>query len=509
MLRRVALSLAALLSVSCSKSGPESELPVHSFEASSPKWEPCPESSGGPGVHCLRAEVPLNHQEKDGSSTVILARRILADGSEGQIWLLDGGPGFAGHSFLDATFVEQVQRAHLDLYIPSHRGTFDESLLECPNESSPDSSEGARITPAEWVSCRATLEEKWGNDLSFMSASAAARDVAYLMAQHPTDGRKLVFGGSYGTLWAQRLFEIEDTGVTGAWLDSIVDLEGSLERVDEHADRAMRALLRKCEEIDACAARFEGAPLDAALAVVSAYNEGNGCGQAKGIDRDAFQAFMHAMLSGPPESWAIASIGFARAARCSKADQDALLHAIKKISEPAPSSPTSGAPSGYSAPLNRVMLYRELFRFDVSDMERKTFEESALAQSGTWPQIQQEAQAFGSDFRDPDPLVPLDADFPIYLLSGDLDPLDPPAWAQSTAERFDSATLIQVPWAGHSVLRFLGLGENTCGQTLFGQFLTGSPIKSDCAEELPPPDFSDENEALQAAEKTWFAATGF
>jgi len=497
MWNRLGAALGALTIAACGKSGPDPTLPVHGLHSGEPEWHACPPEWGGAGVECLRAQVPLDHSAPEEPPIVILARRIQTKNSVGQVWLLDGGPG-------EPAFVQLFQSSGLDVYIPSHRGTFDDSLLSCKEETTSESPGGARITPDEWGTCLATLKEKWGEGLAQMSAKAGAQDVAYLMSLHPTE-RRLVYGGSYGTLWAQRLFEVEDLTLHGAWLDSVVDLEGSLERVDAHADGAVRNLLSACESIEACAALFVQAPLEAAAEVIAAYDAGEGCGQ-ESWNRNEFQGWIHSLQSGAPQNWPLIAAAFARASRCDAGDEEALSHASLLFAErlSQQDAQPSGVPSGYSPELNRTILYRELYRFDVSDEERDEFERTALAHANNWPTTSSEASQFGSDYRDPDPFVERELDFPIYLLSGALDHLDPPSWAASTQARYASSQLISAPWAGHTVLKYLGTKEGDCGRDLLNQFLRGDEFDSTCASAQPAPSFSGDDPAVSDLAKLWF-----
>ncbi|WP_146155301.1 hypothetical protein [Enhygromyxa salina] len=91
-----------------------------------------------------------------------MLRRVPAEGeARAALWVLDGGPGFAGDSFLDENLVQRVREAHVDLLIPSHRGTVGQSALHCSAQA-PDSIEAGVVTVHEWPSCLAELEEQWG-----------------------------------------------------------------------------------------------------------------------------------------------------------------------------------------------------------------------------------------------------------------------------------------------------------------------------------------------------------
>ena len=341
-------------------------LSVQSFDSAPLTWGACPAPWNRPRIECARAEVPRRWSAPEGEKLVVMTRRARAVGpSRGQLWALDGGPGFVGDVFFDEDFLALVDRAGLDLVVPSHRGTMDRSGLTCP---------GVDLSVRDnWPACVAQLRETWGEGAAGFDSTSAARDVSHLMDRVPTHGRRLVYGGSYGSVWGQRLLQVRPRGIDSMWLDSIVDLEGSLERSDEHAHAAMQELLRLCGVEAACRAMFDGEPLAAAHRVRLAYVEGSGCGQAEGIELAALQGLMFAWLSGPPAHWVLAAAGYARADRCEAADVSALQKALARVGQRAP----DGANFGYNPILNRQVLFRELYRFDI-DVEARTARQAEL-----------------------------------------------------------------------------------------------------------------------------------
>ena len=439
--------------------------------------------------------MPRNWAEPDGSKIVVGVRRVRASRSaRGQLWALDGGPGFAGDAFLQPEFIEVAARASLDLIVPTHRGVVG-TVLTCP---------GVDISKIDqWPACVDSLTNQWGPQVDSFDSTAAARDVAHLMTRVPTTGDRVVYGGSYGSLWGQRLLQTMPQGIDRMWLDSIVDLDGSLERTDEHADAAMRTLLRECAAISACAARFNGQPLARAEAVIEAYRNDAGCGQTEGVTQAGLQSLMFAWLSGPPWYWVLAAAGYARADRCSPADVAALQQALRRLTAQTP----DGAGFTYNPVLNRHILYRELYRFDVNVEERTNAQSGLLAtRRGDIP-VAAQAAAFGTSWRRPgSSAVPSTVETDLVLLSGALDPLDPPQWAERTANRWPHASLLLAPWAGHSVLRYLGTEPGQCGTLLLAAFLADQSLSTTCVQSTTGPDFEGRAEATVSAAQDWFGA---
>ena len=471
--------------------------PLQPFSNEPLTWHQCNTTGDLVPAECAWVEVPRDWSDSSGSRIIVAIRRVRAPGvSRGQLWALDGGPGFAGDAFLQPAFADVAANASLDLIIPTHRGVVG-SALACP---------GVNITQKDqWPACVAALVDEWGPGADGFDSTSAARDVAHLMDRVPTAGDRFVFGGSYGSVWGQRLLQEKPSGIRRMWLDSIVDLEGSLERTDDHADAAVRTLLYACADIPACAAMFEGPPLDRAEAVIRAYPRGTGCGEAEGLTQAQLQTLMYEWLSGPPVYWALAMAAYARADRCLPADVTALKRAVAQLDGRTP----AGAGATYNPVLNRHVLYRELYRFDVDVAERTAAQANLLAtRRGDIP-VAAQAAAFGPSWREPGTsTVAAAAATELVLLSGALDPLDPPEWAVRTARRWQ-ATLISVPWAGHSVLRYLGTEPGQCGTRLLAGFLAGDRLSTDCVDAVTPPDFAGTTETTMNAAQKWFGGSLF
>ncbi len=490
----------------CNSGATEPEVPLSLYGGTQLSWAECPAQLGGPSVQCTQAQVPLDWHERRTEYTSILLRKVPALGKPlGTLWALDGGPGFAGDGFLNETIIELARDAGLDLMVPSHRGTIGASALSCGAQQ-PDSEEGGRITLSEWPTCLAELENKWGKGLPQFTVRQAALDVAYLMDLLSSEAKSYVFGGSYGTLWAHRVLLDTDAQPDAVLLDSIVPIGATLERVDAHADQAAEAVLSACSEIASCAKRFEGDPVSLGRAAISAYAQGEGCG-GEDLSGAAIQQVVHALLNGSPDSWIKLISLFERLVRCNSQDAESLLRLLnnKRPSAEEGDSRTL-APAKYNGLLNRQILYRELFRFDVTEEQRADFEATALALGTSTSLVRQEASAFGPGYRRVDEPKRATSSVPTYLLSGRFDPLDPPPWAAEFTQSLTSGRLTQVLWAGHSTLRYLGWAEGGCGRHVFSSFLSGAP-DFDCVAAQSRVDLGMEEPETQSMIDAWWSAT--
>lgn len=490
--------------VGCGGGEIEPRVPMSRYGESHLNWADCPAELGGATVQCTQVQVPLNWDDSDAGFTSILLRKVGADGeARGNLWALDGGPGFAGDSFLNETIIDLSQGAKLNLMIPSHRGSIGESALVCAGQRS-ESDEGGRVSAQEWPACLRELQDKWGEGLSAFTVRQAALDVAYLVQHASNPGKSYVFGGSYGTLWAHRLLLDTSAQLDGVLLDSIVPIGASLERVDAHADRAAEEVLRSCSELEACARRFEGDPVSLSREAMSAYARGDGCG-SESIAVVDVQHAVHGLLNGAPDSWIKLVALFERLVRCDSKDKEALIGLLGRTDAPKPPA-TDSEPTPvlhYNALLNRHILFRELYRFDVTSQERQEFEASALAVGPNSALVAEEANAFGADYRQLRDPARTSSPVPTYLLSGRLDPLDPPVWAEEFAQTLSSGHLLEIKWAGHSTLRYLDWGEGGCGRQIFSTFLSGAP-DFDCIMSHAEVDLGQEESATQQMIAQWW-----
>lgn len=445
----------------------------------------------GDGLECARTRVPLDWScANDACSTgavSMLVRRARVPRGEpnGQLWALDGGPGFSGDGFFDPAFVELIHTMGYDLYVPTHRGAHGSSVLSCPDAESAGSPGGPQVTIEEMPACKASLEATWG-DLAHFSSTAAGQDVADLIARAPATDSVVLYGGSYGTLWAQRILQAKPDAADLVWLDSVVDLEATLDNADQHADRAARALFEQCERSGSC-------PIDeaGALEVLQAHDAGEGCGETDGNE---LRALGYRLLNGRVQERLVYALILAAAERCQPEDRTALQHALNRLREP----PSVSAPPLAYAPLLNVHIVAS--EFDGG--RPPSLPDTLLASPGRDALIRRRNDAWNA-LRHVGP-AHTETDARVVLWSGRLDPLDPPAWAERVAERW-SAELVLVEDAAHSVIRYLNTPDGNCGHTnliALGADPT-APIMRDCLSAIETVDWTQSQPETRELVESW------
>ena len=70
---------------------------------------------------------------------------------------------------------------------------------------------------------------------------------------------------------------------------------------------------------------------------------------------------------------------------------------------------------------------------------------------------------------------------PVLLITGELDPITPPAWAELAAQTLARAQVVEIPGAGHDASAL------PCPQDLVAQFPAdpNAPVDADCVDVIP------------------------
>lgn len=211
-------------------------------------------------TQCATITAPLDPAAPSKGAVELFVRKFPArDNSQGQLWLIAGGPGESGASFYP--FIETLRAAApgFDLIIPDHRGTGFSTRL-CPAEESPQSDGGAALANQEWGSCFAALNAQAERTRSF-TISNAAHDLRALMARLDSPGRRYLYGVSYGTQLVLRTLTLgAPQHIDGVILDSLVPLESNATLDLSHrsavTDAVGREVLRRCDTQPECRAYF-------------------------------------------------------------------------------------------------------------------------------------------------------------------------------------------------------------------------------------------------------------
>ena len=214
------------------------------------------------GTDCAIITAPLDHAEPGKGTVELFIRKFPALGNtKGQLWLVAGGPGESGASFYP--FIETLRAAApgYDLIVPDHRGTGFSTRL-CPAEESPTGHGGSALVGQEWGTCFGALNAEPERTRSF-TITNAAHDLRLLMSQVDVQGRRYLYGVSYGTQLVLRAAALgSPKSLNGIILDSLIPLEGNSQLDLSHrsavTDSVGRQFLRECDQTPECRIYFPG-----------------------------------------------------------------------------------------------------------------------------------------------------------------------------------------------------------------------------------------------------------
>lgn len=469
------------------------------FDTLEVEWEPCslyPEAGDGL-AECAMVSMPLRWlDQEDGERFDTYAKRLLsgASESEGQLWLLHGGPGASGTVGLPS-MMEQMQAYYpeLDLYTIDARGTGWSQWLGCPEQEDPASELGSWVTLDELDGCVEYVEENYGEILDVYGPTHAAIDLAALIANTRQPGKKiLIWGGSGGTFWAQRYLRFFPEQADGVVIEGIVPPNESLVFQDEYDDEIATRILEMCEQDEFCSSKLP----DPVATLEGLYEklDGGHCSYL-GLDTYGVKSFIRSMDYYFPTNQFMPAFIY-RMDRCDSGDITAIYSFYTLM---------WGGDEDEHSFSNLLFFnegYSELWEHELFESNGElvdyleTVDEEGLITMGMglerneyylkWPR-----------YSDPYDDTWAESDVPMLMLQGQIDPSTPHDFAQLVGDHFDGQHQhwTSFPYATHNVASGSPVEEDIeamhCGQRLFVDFLkdpTGD-LETSCVGETLPLDF--------------------
>lgn len=457
-------------------------------------WESCPDRFRD---QCATIAVPLNHDAPDGETIdVLISRR--GSGTR-QLWLLQGGPGASAESFFNMHDFLSNLDPELEVYTLEHRGVGESTRLGCSAEASA-SPDGFQIAESEWRACQAEVVAEWGDRLDFFDTTQAAHDLALVIERtRRPEVPVFIYGGSYGTYWANRFGVLHPASADGVILDAPVQPDGFLDGWDLAFEPIGRQVFGElCSGAPRCAEHLGDDPL-AFFDRVAADLAAGQCGSL-GVDLDTWQlVFGIFLMDYNLRNWLPALIY--RLDRCSSADQAAIATLFMNLFG-------GGGPGGLprtSRILQVHIVLSELWpTAHVDDAEIVTAREEAMFfQDALRPMY---ALQDGWPRYTPGPRVReyMPASIPVLTLAGALDPAAPPARVGYGYREHligPHQTFVEIPYGAHTVLTSagsVGEGEPSCPVQLVRAFIADpeSELPVSCAPRVLHPSFDAPRELL-------------
>ena len=376
------------------------------------------------------------------------------------LFLLAGGPGQAAsdlYALLAGAFA-RVHRDH-DIVLLDQRGTGRSAPLDCDYPQ--DAQDGEDSLPALRAATRACLE-RLGPRVRFYTSSIAVGDLD-AVRRALGYARIDLYGASYGTRMAELYMRRHPEATEAVILDGVtypgqaIGLETPLD-----AERALQAILSRCRGAAECAAAFPDLERDYA-------------GLRARFGAETVMLKLDDPSTDQPRTlrFGRGMLGAALRFLSYSASQAALLPALIQRGAAGDLAPLAaqsllvGRALGAqlaSGMQNTVVCSEDVPFFELTAAARARLEDTflgleqvdALAEiCRIWPR-----GPVAADLR-----APLDSDVPTLLLSGEADPVTPPADAERAARGLTRHRHLVLPGEGH------GQAGTGCVPRILAEFL--------------------------------------
>ncbi|MDZ7645261.1 MAG: alpha/beta hydrolase [Woeseiaceae bacterium] len=387
-----------------------------------------------------------------------------------------GGPGQASTEFYasQAAAFEEIRRTR-DIVLLDQRGTGQSSALECPVDEEMLAGE---FSPGETLAATRECLDSLPHDPRYFTTSVAVTDLEALRAELGYD-RFNLYGVSYGSRVAQHYARRYPAATRSVILDGVVPPQLALgPGIALEAQRALDAIFARCAESAACHERFPDLPGDFATLQerlaggridVDLENPVTGAPEQVAFGRDELAGAVR-LLSYHPSTMALIPLLVHEAARGNLAPLAAQYL-----------STTGQMADALSIGMHNAVVCTE----DVPFIDVGSEGRAALGETYIGP-IMLEAleticSAWPAGVRDRGFREPLATDLPVLLLSGDADPVTPPAYAERAAVELGNAAHLIGRNQGH------GMAPRGCVPDIMADFVReASPASLDtaCLERL-------------------------
>ncbi len=481
---RPGLLLAVLLlaGTACERPSRPAALPTLALER-------CRLPGASAQLRCGTLEVFEDRTARSGRKLklhVAVAPALSSNPSPDPLFILAGGPGQAASDVatMMLTALERVRRER-DLVFLDQRGTGKSNGLEC--ELGPADASFAERLRAEFDEgrVRACIDELSKKaDLRLYTTSVAMDDLDEVRAALGYE-RINLWGGSYGTRAALVYLRQHPERVRTAILDGVAPMQLLLPAdVASDAQRALSLLFEQCGADAACektypklGERFSSLldRLAQAPARTTVPHPVTGQSIEVEIGREVFVQTVRALLY-QPEATSLVPFSIDRA---SEGDFRPLIAQAQMID--------SGFGNGLAIGMFFSVVCSEDVPFIPEGALQKgaagTFMGSGFADDvvrtcALWPKAEVPAS-----YREP-----VRSEAPVLLLSGNLDPVTPPRWAEEAKKTLTNSAHVVVPGSGHGTL------GSACVRNLIRRFVEQGSLEGldpTCdSKGLRPPFFT-------------------
>ncbi|MDW8478693.1 MAG: alpha/beta hydrolase [Xanthomonadales bacterium] len=452
------------------------------------EFAPCVLGEGLPlppaAARCATLEVPEDPWQPEGSRRIALALAWVPATGRAEpepVFFIAGGPGQSAREAFPSLLpaFAELNRSR-DLFFLDQRGTGGSHRLDCPEPTPAFESfaagEALRARAREYAAaCREALAGR--ADLRRYGTREAVADLEAVRGRLGAE-RIVLIGVSYGTRVAQEYARAHPARTAALVLDGVVPpTRVFANEVAANLEAALNRLFERCRADASCVERL-GDPGEL-LARARARLEAGGLPAIRFRDpttgEGREQALDYPSFAGLLRMYAYHPLGMSL-----------IPYLLREVAH---------GEDGTALALD-VLLERELNRQMALGMQLSvlcTEDADAFA-----PRPGDEGTLLGTTFveilaslcaewpkGEPEPRrrEPLAGDFPALLLSGEFDPVTPPAYGEEAMARLSRARHLVLPGQGHNVL------AAGCLPKLLAQFLErgeAASLDASCLERLAP-----------------------
>lgn len=430
--------------------------------------KPCTDSRLATLARCGTVSVPEDRHRPEARTiplNVIVMPATKSGTSSPPLFDIDGGPGLpVTKNVAFYATVGSTYREGRDIVLVDQRGTGGSNPLYCPALSNPEAAYRPLYPAAQVRECRQKLEQA-----AKLTKYGTADAVADLDAVRAALGYKKIdiFGLSYGSTVALRYLATYPDRVRAAVLMGVVPASATPPRGHAPAGkRALRKLIEQCRSDAACAAAFDpAADIERVRVQLRSISDA--------LPEEIFFEKLRSLMYQPTSARRVPFV----LSRAAAGDFSPFYAATKSEFVYADGMALSVICSEGMA-LMDVAAARTAAKATLFGDYRLRRQQEACAE---WPAAPVPA----------DHLNPVRSDIPVLLISGELDPVSPPEWADQAATNLPNSKHVVVPASGH-VLDGMS-GVDTCLDPLILSFLGSGNAKTldaSCVAAMKPPAFS-------------------
>lgn len=438
----------------------------------------------GPGqptvaARCTSIAVPLDYVEPDGATLELFVAVVAAHTptpASDALTVIAGGPGQASSEFfalLGGAF-GRIQRQR-DILVVDQRGTGRSLRMDCEMPEDPSLLEDAEQRIPEIVAeCLASLPA----DPRHFTTSAAVRDLE-LIRQALGYPQLNLYGVSYGTRVAQHYARRYPASTRSLILDAVLPADVALgPDIATLAQATFDQTMARCQADEACARRFPDvaerlpnllAGLDTLPATLTIADPLTGRPVQRELTGNDVRAALR-LMSYAPETLALVPLLLFEAAaghlEPMRAQVELVLGDLDQM---------------LAIGMHNAVVCTEDLPFITFDAELRETLAATYMGDHQLVMLEQICAAWPAGLLDDDLHTPLRSDIPVLILSGELDPITPPAYGDQVMAHLQRARHVVAPGQGH------GLAHRGCVPRLMERFLRDvdpASLDADCALDM-------------------------